>query len=175
MPKIIENVRETLIAEAKRQIEDCGYDKVTIRSVAAGAGIGVGTFYNYFKSKEMLIATFLLEDWRVRIDKLNEMSEGDCEPIGIVREIHGELIGFISQNISIFTSSNATKLFNQVSGDYHKVLRAQLAAPIKNACEQAKIENSKFLSLFVAESVLTWTVEKRSFDEIEQIINKLFI
>ena len=35
MPKLIENLKARLIAEAKRQIEEAGYGAVTIRSVAS--------------------------------------------------------------------------------------------------------------------------------------------
>ena len=42
MPKIIENVREQLLVEAKRQIAEYGYAKTTVRSVAAACGLGVG-------------------------------------------------------------------------------------------------------------------------------------
>ena len=50
MPKIIANVREQIIEVAKRQIEELGYENTTIRSVAKGCGIAVGTVYNYFSS-----------------------------------------------------------------------------------------------------------------------------
>ena len=50
MPKIIENVRGMLIDEAKKQIATNGYENVTIRSIAKECGLGLGTFYNYFKS-----------------------------------------------------------------------------------------------------------------------------
>ena len=53
MPKIIENVREELLAETKRQIGDRGYAKTTIRSVADACGIGVGTVYNHFPTKKV--------------------------------------------------------------------------------------------------------------------------
>ena len=63
MPKIIENLQSKLIEEAKKQIEEAGYGAMTIRSVAKACGVGVGTVYNYFSSKEELVATHLLEDW----------------------------------------------------------------------------------------------------------------
>ena len=50
MPKIIENLKDRLIAEAEKQIEESGYGAVTIRSVAKACGVGVGTVYNYFSS-----------------------------------------------------------------------------------------------------------------------------
>ena len=56
MPKIIENVREMLLHEARRQAEAYGYSSVTVRSVAKECGIGTGTVYNYFPSKDMLSA-----------------------------------------------------------------------------------------------------------------------
>ena len=42
MPKIIENIREQLLQEVKRQIAENGYGKTTIRSVAGACGLGVG-------------------------------------------------------------------------------------------------------------------------------------
>ena len=64
MPKRIENLEHRLIEEAKKQIEKAGYGAMTIRSVAKACGVGVGTVYNDFSSKEALIATHLLEDWK---------------------------------------------------------------------------------------------------------------
>ena len=46
MPKILENIREILLQEAKRQVFENGYSSLTIRSVASACGIGVGTVYN---------------------------------------------------------------------------------------------------------------------------------
>ena len=71
MPKIIENLKDRLIAEAEKQIEESGYGAVTIRSVAKACGVGVGTVYNYFPSKETLIATHLLVDWKMCVDTLH--------------------------------------------------------------------------------------------------------
>lgn len=175
MPKIIENARSLLINEAKRQIEENGYDSVTIRSIARGCGLGLGTFYNYFKSKNILIASFLLEDWQERITKINTKSETTTDPNTIVRYIYDELSEFIVNNKSIFTSTEAIKSFNGIGGAYHKVLRAQIAAPICKICDANGHENAAFLSEFVAESIITWTVAEKSYEEIASITNKLFV
>lgn len=72
MPKIIENIREKLLEEAKIQVQKQGYSAMTIRSVASACGVGTGTVYNYFSSKDMLVASFLLEDWRLCIEKIEQ-------------------------------------------------------------------------------------------------------
>ena len=63
MPKIIENLRQRLMEEARRQAEELGYSAMTIRSVAKGCDVGVGTVYNYYPSKDALIAAFVQYDW----------------------------------------------------------------------------------------------------------------
>ena len=74
MPKIIKNLESKLIAEAQKQILAQGYGAVTIRSVANACGVGVGTVYNYFPSKDDLLAHYLLADWTECITAINAVS-----------------------------------------------------------------------------------------------------
>ena len=63
MPKIIENLESRLMEEAKHQIETNGYAATTIRSVAAGCGVGVGTdsrFYPEFVETTGLTLTDMI-------------------------------------------------------------------------------------------------------------------
>lgn len=175
MPKIIENVRGKLIEEAKNQIAANGYESVTIRSIAKGCGLGLGTFYNYFKSKDMLIATFLLEDWESRIAKITEDTANSENPMVVVRALYDEINDFIKVNHSVFAAPSAVKSFNMTGSGYHKFVRNQVAGPIHNSCVLSGIENAEFLSLFVAEAVVTWTVAKKDYEEIAAVVSKLFV
>ena len=94
--------------------------------------------------------------------------------MAVVKSIYDELTAFIEKNKSIFTSPDAIKSFNNTVSGYHKVLRNQLAEPIRLVCNKNGYENCDFLSQFVAESVLTWTTANKSFDELEPIFIKLF-
>ena len=175
MPKIIENVRGMLIDEAKTQIAINGYENVTIRSIAKGCGLGLGTFYNYFKSKETLIATFLLEDWKKRISNITVANEGEKDPMVVVHALYVQVKDFIRVHNSIFSAPAAIKSFNMTGSNYHKFVINQVAGPIYNACVLAKLENPEFLSLFVSEAVITWTVAGKDYEEIAAIISKLFV
>ena len=50
MPKIIENLKDRLLQEAQRQMDQCGFGALTLRGIAKGCGVGVGTVYNYYPS-----------------------------------------------------------------------------------------------------------------------------
>ena len=175
MPKIIENVRGLLIDETKKQIQENGYESVTIRSIARGCQIGLGTFYNYFKSKDILIATYLLEEWEERLARINNQSEDESDPMELVKTINFELGEFLKNNASVFYAEGAAKAFQSSSRTYHKLLIKQISEPLCKICAREGYENPEFLSQFVSESILTWTVAKKDFNEVATVMSKLFI
>ena len=168
MPKIIEHVREQLLAEAKRQIEERGYANTTIRSVAGECGLAVGTVYNYFKSKDMLIASFVVEDWNECV--ANIKSNAKAAPRELLNAIHTSLVAFSEKHNALFTDNDAAKVFAAVFSERHKVLRDQLAEIILPVCGG---DDPVFTSLFVAESLLTWTVAGADFDTVGSLLMKV--
>lgn len=168
MPKIIENLQSRLIEEAKRQIEESGYAALTIRSVAKGCGVGVGTVYNYFSSKDDLIATYMLSDWNQCIAAINAVSVYSESALPVMRCINDQLRSYAQRHQAIFRDESAAASFAGSAGRYHALLRSQLAAPVRKFCD------SDFASDFIAEAMLVWTMAGKSFDEIYGMINKLF-
>ena len=168
MPKIIKNLESKLIAEAQKQILEQGYGAVTIRSVANACGVGVGTVYNYFSSKEELLASYLLEDWNSCITAITAVSRYSDAPAPVVRCIYDQLSAYAFRHQAIFRDETAFSAFAASFGRYHTMLRAQLAEPLRKFC------GSDFASDFVAESLLAWTMAGKTFDEIYGIIGKLF-
>ena len=168
MPKIIENLENRLIAEAKQQIEHSGYGAVTIRSIAKGCGVGVGTVYNYFPSKETLVAKYLLEDWQDCITAIGAVSTYADSPRQVALCIYDQLNAFAGRHAAVFQDAAAAAGFAGSFSRYHTLLRAQLAQSLARFCE------SEFAAQFAAESLLTWTMAGKPFDDIYGILQKLF-
>ena len=168
MPKIIENLKDRLIAEAEKQIEESGYGAVTIRSVAKACGVGVGTVYNYFPSKEALIATHLLVDWKECVDTITRTAKTATDPKPVLQCVYQQLVSFADRHQAIFRDEAAAASFAGSFSQYHDRLRSQLASPLRKFCD------SDFTAQFVAESLLTWSMAGKSFDEIYEILKKLF-
>lgn len=168
MPKIIENVRGKLLEETQKQLAERGYAATTVRSVASACGLGVGTVYNYFPSKDMMIANFMLEDWQ---SCLAEMREGDEEEI--LFRVHNALKKYIERHQTLFRDKDALKAFTAVFMERHKQLRGSIANVLLPVCETSSVADKRFLAEFLAESLLTWTVAGKSFEEISSIIMKL--
>lgn len=172
MPKIIQNVRNQLLTEAKRQIAAFGYDKTTIRSVASACGVGVGTVYNYFPSKDALIASFLLVDWQTALANMRERVSNDLR-ISLFA-VYDELKTFMALHAVLFTDKDASKSYSVAFPERHALLRSQIAEIIQPTCARSILNDKPFLAEFVAESLLVWTLAKKDFDEIYQIIELLF-
>ena len=168
MPKIIENIREQLLEEAKKQVIENGYEKTTIRSVARACGIGVGTVYNYFESKDMLIASFMVEEWNCFLESIQVDSSDNIKDF--LKNVVVGLSDYMQKHSVLFRDPAAAKVYGDVFAARHKQLREQLAKKILPTCQKTSVEDKEFLAEWIAEALLTWTVAGKNFEEQYKII-----
>ena len=174
MPKIIENIREKLLAEAKKQVIENGYSSMTIRSVATACGVGTGTVYNYFPSKDVLVANFMLEDWMLCIQAITAgIAEASSERDALFG-MYLELTTYKEKYTNLFSDENAEASYSASSMQRHYLLRAQLAEPIERLTSKQSKTDAKFLAEFIAENMLTWTMSGRPFEQFADILLQLF-
>ena len=169
MPKIIDNVREELLKEAKRQVNEEGYAQTTICSVAKGCGIAIGTVYNYFPSKDMLIATFMMEDWSIAFSSIKKYENPNKRER--IESIYKAILSFAEKYEDLFKEKEAVKAFNSSLSEKHPILISQLSSLILPVVEDK--ENKEFTASFIAEALLLWAMKGTEFEILYQIIEKL--
>lgn len=165
MPKIIENLSQKLTDEARRQVMEEGYSALNIRTVAKNCGVGVGTVYNYFPSKDALVAGFMLEDWMMSLTRIRVCAESASDAFPVLEAIHRELTAFLTQYGELFRA--ASENISAPPKQYHVMLRRQLSEILLPICGET------FLADFVSEALLTWTVEGKTFGQLRDIFEKV--
>lgn len=71
--------REAILASARREFSENGFEGTTIRRIASGAGVDVALLYHYFASKDEL----LIESLRAaEAPRLSELTDGDPNKLG---------------------------------------------------------------------------------------------
>ena len=84
MAKIIDNLYLDIQEVGKKILLEDGYKKMTLRLVAQKCNIATGTVYNYFKSKDQLVATIMFKDWKDMIENtIPKISNVECSIDGL--------------------------------------------------------------------------------------------
>ena len=84
MPKIIENLQNNILDEARRIIDEKGADALSMRNLANRLGIAPSTLYNYYESKEQLTGALLKRSWAEALAEIDEICS--CQTEGINKE-----------------------------------------------------------------------------------------
>ncbi|KFZ78596.1 TetR family transcriptional regulator [Amycolatopsis sp. MJM2582] len=72
-----EETRSLIVATALRLFAENGYDRTTMRAIAAEAGVSVGNAYYYFASKDQLIQGFYDEIAKAHLTAARQAIEGE--------------------------------------------------------------------------------------------------
>jgi AcrR family transcriptional regulator len=175
VPKIIENLRESLISEGRKTLFEKNYTQLNIRDIAKSCGIGIGTFYNYFPNKEEFISEIFRDDWRNTLalaDKLKETEEPLKEKI---RKIYLSMQDFVDRYISIFYEIAMLKGYES-KRDYDMkdifVKMEEILALEKARGNVKSILTPEKLAHFVVSNIMNLNKNKyMSFDELYEQMN----
>lgn len=174
MPRIIEDAKKMILAEAKRQVLENGYSNMTIRSVAKECGIGNGTIYNYYASKDVLVASFMLEDWMSMLQGVQNKCSTLTEAEEVFTVIYTNLTEYMERYAVLFSDSAALRSADGVYKERHKQLRTQISDILRSTSMKSRKLDSDFLPDFAAEALLAWAAEKKEFAEIYMILKELY-
>lgn len=173
MPKIIAELRQDILSQARETLFSQGYEALTIRGVASACHIAVGTVYNYFPSKDMLVAQVILADW---LSSLEEMKAALPAPTATaaLKAVFRCLMVFYDRYTVIWKEYTAAGHIAPITGAYHRQLVEQLEGVIDSALVPFGPLCSPALPGFLAETLLNAaSAGLDRFGEILPILDRL--
>lgn len=130
-------IRERLFRAALRLFGERGYLETTVEDITEAADVGKGTFFNYFPTKEHVLATFGAERIAVIEKALEEARKGPALPA--LRRMAMDLTGMWSESPDLLRSIySAHASCPPVRAELHKRLIAgrRLIAEIFTLAQQ---------------------------------------
>lgn len=173
MPKILENVKENLIKEARNMLLEKSYAELNIREIAKNCGIGIGTFYNYFSNKELLIAEIFRSDWKVITAVVDSATTQDIPFKEKCRAVYKALDQFIQLYNSVFYELSMTAGMSQrgcQETNKYDLLYTQMEGMIATGQKDGSIQSSlspeQLSRLLISSFIFASRHEYISFDDL---------
>ena len=155
MPKLIKNAKETILREAKDLILTEGISNLNMRAIAERSGVAAGTLYNYFPSKEHLVASIMLEDWLVILGGAREKLRAAKSAIEGCEIIFSAIQSFANQHRATWQFALSRAEFSNLRTKYHSVLIDQLCDLILPLGERFGFLFDTTVAPFIAEVLLS--------------------
>lgn len=173
MPKLIPDAKSKIMSTAKQLIFDKGYAGLTLREVADQCGLAVGTIYNYFSSKDMLVASIMAEDWLTSLKRM----QNSCEMASTVEQGVRSIYHAIGEYVQ--TYENVWREYKGVLsgfGEHRILLRNQLSELLSDLLERLGRKEDIQLCPLLAETVLACAMQKDiDYSVLSKVIKRLFL
>lgn len=138
-----QETREKILKAAYALFDEKGYDDTSYTEIAERAGVGYGTIYSHFSSKENLLLEHYLELIYWQAGQLKGMQESEANPLrralAMIDQVWNDNVTMQIRKLTVFFS------YRWVSSkeDYDRVLKAlnTVLAVIKTSLEQASEGN----------------------------------
>ena len=174
MPKVIPEIREQFIAAARQRILYSQQHDLTIREISEDCRTGLGTVYNYFPSKDELIAEVLFEDWQTLWEEVQKKLEDSESPMQDIELIYDALCTFMRKyypTMEIYTS--IAKSVGDVRS-YHPAMIEQISGVISHTLRRYALSVEPYTDIVLAEILLGIAIHKsEQFEQICPIICRI--
>lgn len=171
MPKIIENLDQTIISSARELFRQQGFDHTNMRQIAEKSGIAVGTLYRYYKDKDDLYMQIMIENWQKTMGSLEKIMQDEGHPEKAFRKMLEKLIRTLQSHQSIsqllgevakmytgHTPGGGNEYFEgahgQISRLFSDVLRKMLDKEISNEDEVHLLKLGSYAFIMAVDSCM---------------------
>ncbi|MCQ2455481.1 MAG: TetR/AcrR family transcriptional regulator [Clostridia bacterium] len=171
MPKIIKNLQKEILYKSRLFLKEHGFENFTVRAVANECNIAVGTIYNYYPSKESLIANIMLDGWKEQIEMIKSKTERSFNCTYSLKIIFGYLYEYQKNYKSTWAN-----LVNSadIENEHRAILFEELSELIHSTFLYFGVNMSPDPTAFVTEILLFETTKENiEYDDIAPFIERI--
>lgn len=185
------DIRQRLFRAALHLFAQRGYQKTTVEDITETADVGKGTFFNYFPTKQHVLATYGEERVAV-IERALEKAKAVRKPVlPILKELVTNLAGQSSQSSELLRSIFAAHLSNaSILADLQKRQRrarrlmgemftlARNSGEVRrdiSAAELGRLTHVVFMGLTIAWSFNPDSVLQKTAEEVWNLLSPSFV
>ena len=174
MPKIIEGAREKILENAKRRLFENGYQHLSLREVAKESGIATGTIYNYFANKDYLIASIMLEDWVVAVEKMEVRITNAASVKDGVMGICNSIDEFCDIYAGVWKQPSVAAAASSDLEHRHQFLSNQITEKINQLLDKKGYGDKKQFNALIVELVLSSNGKEEVRTQLAALLEQLY-
>lgn len=111
-----DEMRRKIFEAAVEVFGSKGYHRATIDDIVALSGVGKGSVYRYFRSKEDLLSELLVDKYNEFVDIMNRLFSGDMDILQQIHELIKKWLEFIETNHVVYRLIQIEANAKNVSG-----------------------------------------------------------
>jgi len=145
--------RSMIFKAALKVFSEHGYHNATIDEIADYSGVGKGTVYRYFSSKEVLINQLLMEKFQLIVDSISNIHSTDNDILQQIRRWIEFWIEFISENHELYRLIQSEAMIRRVEDrimfyDYLISHLPMLKERIVSLNREKRLKTTNFYTVF---------------------------
>ena len=172
MPKNLNNVKEDILLVTRELLKDVGYSDLNIRRIAARCGVATGTVYNYYTSKNDIIAEILLIEWNLMLRRIDQNAKPVPKLIDKLEIMFNELYFFMNNvHGSWFQAhpiSNDSRMDVSSIKEIKKLLKNQLSEKIYSFISTNELlnDNERDICDIISTILISYSNDKLEFSKL---------
>lgn len=172
MPKLILNLRDNILSSAKTILFDKGYQELNMRMLAKLNNTAVGTIYNYFPSKDLLVASIVAEDWHLKMNEIKEVSKSVSTFDEGIEKIILIINSFYSMYRNVFRSSGLKNVREEYP-DKYDLLISSIGFEIEELLRHFNISFTDFEITFIVTNIFVSVTNDWPYEQTIHILKKI--
>ncbi len=173
MPKVIPELRASLVQAARKSLLESELHDINIREIARECGTAVGTVYNYFSSKEALIAEAMMSDWLECVRSMRKDAGVEDRPLDAIHATVTALRRFTSGYMPMWKQYASERKSLVSLENRHSQIIDEISDAVNETLVRFGLLYDRYLPEVIAELILLASRTEDGFERIAPVLERI--